>query len=72
VVVRSITHIGKESNRLADIQAGLVASEAEILNSYDDPARDLMGTIAIVLLDLGIRETARRTGFSLGCGERRA
>jgi hypothetical protein len=33
VVVRSITHIGKESNRLEDIQAGLVVSGAEILNS---------------------------------------
>lgn len=32
----SITHIGKESNRLEDVRAGLVQDSAEVVSRYDD------------------------------------
>jgi hypothetical protein len=64
VVARSITHIGKESNRLEDLRAGLDKAD-ETLNEFREAGHDEWTTIVLrVLHDLGVREVARRTGFS--------
>lgn len=35
-----ITYIGKESNRLEDVEAGLIHSERSVYTEYPDPRRD--------------------------------
>ena len=67
VLVRSISHIGKEANQLEDVQTQLIAEQDEILNQYDDPDQHYYQTVALpILRQLGPREVARRTGHSLG------
>jgi hypothetical protein len=66
-VSRVISHIGKEANRLDDTLIGLVADQDETLNNYDDAERAYFRDhIVPALRELGIRETARRTGQSVG------
>lgn len=63
----SITHIGKETNRLEDVHAGLVQDPAEVMSHYDDSLYERFRLHALPTLNrLGVRETARRTGHSLG------
>lgn len=60
-----MTHVGKESNSFEDVQSGLVEHLGEVINEYDDFHRRLFKTlVAPTLRQLGIAETARRTGFS--------
>lgn len=62
-----VTHIGKESNRLEDAQAGLLDNENQTLNRYDDANLSILRDLAVpILRDLGVRETARRTRHGLG------
>jgi hypothetical protein len=66
VLVRTITHIGKEANQLEDTLTGLVASQDETLNNYEDPEHAYFRDHVVPILRcLGVRETARRTGYSL-------
>ncbi|MGI8557667.1 MAG: hypothetical protein ACR2ND_05075 [Solirubrobacteraceae bacterium] len=59
--------IGKESNRLEDARVGLLDDGDEPLNLYSDRRLSVFDElVAPVLRDLGIRETARRTGHGLG------
>jgi hypothetical protein len=63
----SITHIGKETNRLDDIQAGLVTDPDEAVARFDDTLYERFRLHALPKLrEVGVRETARRTGHSLG------
>jgi hypothetical protein len=65
VAVVGIRHIGKESNRLEDVEAGLLQDVDEIANSYDDfYATVFLPSVVPRLRQLGIRETSRRTGIS--------
>jgi hypothetical protein len=67
VRIQTITHIGKESNRLEDRQAGLLDGVDEFLNHYDDFYTSVFGPMVVpILRGLGVRETARRTGHSVG------
>jgi hypothetical protein len=67
VRVAGIRHVGKESNRLEDVQSGLLQHADEIANSYDDYYTAVfLPTVVPKLRQLGIRETSRRTGISLG------
>lgn len=67
VRLATLSHIGKESNRLEDVQAGLVEGLDEVVNQYDDfYARVFAPLVLPVLQELGVRETARRTGHSVG------
>jgi hypothetical protein len=67
VHMRTIAHIGKESNRLEDIEVGLVEDLAEVQSEYDDYYQRVFVPLVLpVLQKLGVRETARRSGHSLG------
>ena len=44
VHARPATHIGKEANRLEDVQQGLVADLGEVLNEYESSTRDPLRT----------------------------
>jgi hypothetical protein len=64
-VARSIIHIGKESNRLDELQAGLIQDQREACLQYTDGAADeFERLVRPVLKELGVREVARRTGLS--------
>ncbi len=53
--------IGKEANRLDDVQVGLVGDLGEVLGEYSDPNVDPLHQLALpVLRDLSGRELARR------------
>lgn len=63
----SVIHIGKESNRLEDVQAGLVQDPDEVVSRYDDVLYERFRLHAVSRLRrLGVRETVRRTGHSVG------
>jgi hypothetical protein len=67
VVLKTVTHIGKESNRLEDVQAGLVEGIEEAITEYDDLYRRVFTPLVVPLLrQVGVRATARKTGVSLG------
>lgn len=67
VRLRTLTHVGKESNSLEDAQTGLVEDLGEVVNEYDSYySRVFVPYVIPVLLELGVRETARRTGHSVG------
>jgi hypothetical protein len=64
--VATVSHIGKELNRLEGVQAGLVEGIDEVLNQHDDFYRRVFVPLALpILRELGVRETARRTGASV-------
>jgi hypothetical protein len=55
-----LTYIGKEANRLDDVDSGLVANISEVLTEYVDPRRDRFRTETLPALDrLSDREVAR-------------
>lgn len=59
VTATHITYIGKESNRLEDVEAGVVHDPDEVLTEYPDPRRDLLRTLILpVLRDRSNREIA--------------
>jgi hypothetical protein len=67
VDVRAVAHIGKEANRLDEVQAGLVQGSEEFINAYDDVDYRVFQDWALPSLrQLGAREIARRTGHSVG------
>ncbi len=67
VYARTITHIGKETNRLEEAQAGLLQRSDEIISAYDDANEvALRGWALPILRKLGVREVSRQTGHSLG------
>jgi hypothetical protein len=67
VAAAIVRHIGKESNRLEEAQAGLLDDTDEPLDRYDQQDLTVFRELAIpILRHLGIRETARRAGLGLG------
>jgi hypothetical protein len=50
VTVLSITHVGKESNRLEEVQAGLVHDPEEVYTEYTDPEHDPWKTLVVPVL----------------------
>lgn len=68
---RTISHIGKESNRLEDAHAGLIEDVDEVVNTYDGYFDRVFEPLVLpVLRELGVRETARRTGHSVAAVSR--
>jgi hypothetical protein len=60
-----IHHIGKESNKLEDREAGLVHDPAEVLNEYPNPAHDDFRTLVVpVLREPPAAGVKRETGLS--------
>jgi hypothetical protein len=67
VTVEGVRHVGKESNRLEDVQAGQMQDVDEVTSSYDDYYTAVFLPIVVPKLrQLGIRETSRRTRISVG------
>jgi len=61
-----IRYIGKESNRLEDVQAGLVHDLREVVTEYPDPALDSWRHLVLPeLRKTGPAELRRRTGLPL-------
>jgi hypothetical protein len=50
VCIDSITPIGKESNSLEEVQAGLVHDEQNVYSEYTDPTRDYWSTKVVPAL----------------------
>ena len=60
-----IRYIGKESNRLEDVGAGLVHSVEEVYSEYCDPSRDEWTTkIVPILKTLPLAVAKKETGLS--------
>jgi hypothetical protein len=47
VTAGTVTHIGKEANRLEEAQAGLIQSTDEILGAYDESNQVALGEWAL-------------------------
>jgi hypothetical protein len=45
-----LTHVGKESNRLEEVEAGLVHDPEEVYTEYHDPAHDAWATLVVPVL----------------------
>ncbi|HYM24627.1 MAG TPA: hypothetical protein VEU08_15525, partial [Vicinamibacterales bacterium] len=61
----SVTYLGKEGNRLEDVQAGLIHDPKEVINEYPDPRRDPFRLhVTPVLREIPIRELVDKTGKS--------
>jgi hypothetical protein len=56
----SITHIGKETNLLDEVQAGLISDEEQVLTEYVDQQLEVFATIVLpVLCEMPIAVAAR-------------
>jgi hypothetical protein len=69
-VVRSIpeltTHVGKESNRLEEVEAGLEHDPDEVWTEYRDPGRDPWETLVLpVLKQVPAKQLAEATGLAV-------
>ena len=64
--IERITYIGKESNKIEDVQSALVHSAQEVYTEYSDPRRDEWETmIRPALNKLQAQCVAKMTGLSL-------
>jgi len=60
----TVTHVGKETNLLDEIQAGLVGEEEQALVEYTDSRRDPWSTLVVpVLRTMPQRKTAAAAGI---------
>jgi len=69
-VVRSLleltAHVGKESNRLEEVEAGIEHDPDEVWTEYVDPARDSWRTLVLpVLRQIPAKELADATGLAV-------
>jgi hypothetical protein len=65
ITVDQIKYIGKESNHLEDVDAGLVHSHESVYTEYVDPSRDEWQTkILPVLKRLPLARLIRESGLS--------
>lgn len=69
-VVRSIpaltTHVGKESNKLEEVEAGIEHDPDEVWTEYRDPRRDPWETLVLpVLKQIPAKRLAVKTGLAL-------
>ena len=65
VRLASVTYIGKESNRLEEVEAGLVHSADTVYTVYADPTRDEWNTtIKPALQRISLKRFERKTGKS--------
>jgi hypothetical protein len=61
----SLTWLGKESNRLEEVEAGLVHDPEEVYTEYADPREDLWQTTVLpVLRQMPLRVLAEQAGLS--------
>ena len=61
----SITHIGKETNLLDEIQAGLIGDEEQVLTEYVDPQVDAFTSLVLPLVrEIPLARLAAETGLN--------
>jgi hypothetical protein len=61
VAVSLVHYIGKEANRLEDVEAGLVGDLSDVLTEYVDPTQDLFRTLVLPVLEgMSSRDVGRR------------
>jgi hypothetical protein len=61
----SLAYVGKESNRLEEVEAGLVHDPEEVYTEYVDPGNDVWQTLVIpVLKEMPLRLIQVQTGLS--------
>jgi len=66
VEARRLRYVGKESNRLDELQFGLVEDEDKMLNEYDDPADDPFVRLVVpILQEMPLQATAAAAGVSM-------
>jgi hypothetical protein len=59
-----VTHVGKESNRLEEVEAGLVHDPEEVYTEYPDPAHDAWSTLVVPMLKrMSLRRIQEQTGM---------
>jgi DNA-binding transcriptional ArsR family regulator len=63
VVATEVRHIGKESNRLEEVEDGLLTASDEVYTEYRDPRAEWEAWLP-ALRAIGVTELARRTGMS--------
>jgi hypothetical protein len=64
VIATGVVHVGKESNRIEEVEGGLIGDTDEVLVRLDDPAGEWEHVWLPRLRAIGVRELARRTGIS--------
>ena len=65
VQIDQIRYIGKESNRLADVESGTVHSESSVYTDYPDPRRDeWQRKIVPALREISLSNLQAKTGLS--------
>jgi hypothetical protein len=64
VYATSIVYIGKESNRLEEVEEGLIHSWADVQEVYQDPKRDSWLTYVVPVLKKIVRRELARAGLS--------
>lgn len=65
VQIDSVTYIGKESNRLEEVEAGLIHAAADVYTVYGDPRRDEWNTkIVPALSKVSLSQFEAATGKS--------
>ena len=65
VRIEGIEYIGKESNRIEELESGLLHSEADVYTHYGDTRRDEWETkIRPALRKVSLNELGKRTGIS--------
>jgi hypothetical protein len=66
VKARYLTYVGKESNRLESVEAGLVHDPDEVYTEYEDPAHDSWQVLVLPILKQVKRSIlAEKSGLSL-------
>jgi hypothetical protein len=60
--VTEVRHIGKESNRLDEVEDGIIRDASEVYTEYRDPRREWEAALPR-LRAIGVPELARRTGM---------
>jgi len=64
VQLANLHHIGKEANRLDDIEAGIISSQDEVLTNYSDPTAAFVELVIPALESYSTGQLAEHTGLS--------
>jgi hypothetical protein len=63
--VERIVYIGKESNRLEEVESGMVQDEASVYTEYPDPRRDEWHTTVLAMLkNMRLSDLVKKSGMS--------
>ena len=66
VEVLQVVYVGKESNRLEEVQHGLIEDEDEVMNEYPDPSNDPFSRFVVpVLRTMALSPLVEESGLNL-------